>query len=210
MAVRIADENGVNATGNVESSPGSTTILGRLKAIADAIASAAAATILAAGENHIGQVGGHTAFPTSTPTLSVAGQYATGDYIGPSTTPTSFASAVRTSGGSGVLMSVVIADKSVTAAVALELWLFSATFTAPTDNGAWNMSDADGLNCIGVVEIPTTGWYASSAGKIFTAKGISLPVKCAATSLFYALVARGTTPTWTDGDLKLTLGILQD
>lgn len=157
-----------------------------------------------------GQVGGHTALPVSTPTLTVAGAYATGDYIGPSTAPTSFADAVRVSGGTGVLQSLVLSDKTTTAAVDLELWLFSATFTAPTDNDAWAITDADQLLCLGVVEIPAANWYANSNGKVATVSNIGLPIKCAATSLFFALVARGTTPTWASGDLQLTPGFLQD
>lgn len=154
--------------------------------------------------------GGSTAFPVVTPTLSVAGQYATGDYIGASTAPQSFANAVRNSGGSGVLQSLVVTDKTTDAAVDLEIWLFSATFTAPTDNAAWAITDAHQLLCLGVVEIPSEKWYANSNGKVATVPNIGLPIKPAATSLFFALVARGTTPTWASGDLQLTLGILQD
>ena len=71
---------------------------------------------------------------TSTPTLSVAGAYATGDYVGPSTTPASFSFASRAAGTFGRIRSLVIVDKQTAAAVAMELWLFYATFTAPIDN----------------------------------------------------------------------------
>jgi membrane-bound inhibitor of C-type lysozyme len=165
---------------------------------------------LAAGEAHLGSIGGNTAFVTSTPVMSVAGAYATGDYIGTTTTPQAFANAVRTTAGTGIIKSIAITDKNTTAAVALELWVFSATFVAPTDNAAWAITDAENLLCMGVIPIATTKWYASSNNKAFSDDTINLVIKPAATSLFYALVARGTTPSWTSGDLQITLGILND
>jgi hypothetical protein len=148
-------------------------------------------------------------YPTSTPALPVAGAYVTGDYIGPTTTPASFANAVRTSGGIGRVVSVTIVDNVVTAAVALELWLFGSTFTAPTDNAAWAISDADALLCQAIIPIATTNWFATSNNKVFSLNGVDYTVKPADTSLFYALVSRGSTPTWATGDLKLSLGIVQ-
>lgn len=146
---------------------------------------------------------------TSTPTLSVAGAYATGDYIGPSTSPTSFSAAVIEAGAKARLVSLAIVDKATAAAVALELWLFSATFTAPNDNAAWAITDAHAAMCQGVIEIPTTRWYASSNNKVFSRDDLNLIVQPSGTALFYALVSRGSTPTWASGDLALTLGVEQ-
>lgn len=146
----------------------------------------------------------------STPTLTVGGAYATGDYVGPSAAPASFASAAREAGKRVEVKSLAITDKTVTAAVALELWLFEATFTAPTDNAAWDISDAHALLCKAVVPIPTTGWYASASNKVFSAGNLGLVLTPTGTSIFYALVARGTTPAWATGDLQLTLGIRAD
>lgn len=149
---------------------------------------------------------------TVTPTLSVAGQYATGDYIGQSATPESFSLATLPTANPAraVISSLVINDKTTTAAVALELWLFSATFTAPTDNGAWDITDAHASTCVGVIPITTDRWFASSSNKVYSDYGISLLVKTSAGSLFFALVARGTTPTWAAGDLQISLGFLGD
>jgi hypothetical protein len=145
---------------------------------------------------------------SSTVVMSVAGAYATGDYVGTTTTPQAFASAVRSSGSTGIIRSVTIHDKDIaTAAVAMELWLYSATFTAPTDNAAWSI--ADGTACQGVIALPSANWYSSALNKEFTLTGLSLVIQPAATSLFYALVARGTTPTWVSGDLTIDLGIEQ-
>ena len=165
---------------------------------------------LTAGEAHIGAIGGNTTFVSSTITMSAAGVYATGDYMGTTTSPQSFTNAVRTSGGTGIIKTIVISDKITTTNVAMELWFFSATFVAPTDNAAWAISDAEALTVLGVVPIDATKWYASSNNTIYVDDTVNIVIKPAATSLFYALVARGTTPSFTSGDLTINLGILQD
>lgn len=141
--------------------------------------------------------------------MTVAGSYSTGDYIGTSTTPQSFANAVRDTGVTSLIKSITISDKQSASAVAMELWLFSASFTAPTDNAAWNMTGATGQTCLGVIPLPTTKWYASSASKVYSDDTLNIVIKPSATSLFYALVARGTTPTWASLDLQISLGIEQ-
>jgi len=158
-----------------------------------------------------GNVGGFSVLSVTTPTLSVAGAYATGDYIGTSTTPASFTNVVRASGGTGIIKSIRITDFVNTAAVAMELWIFNATFTAPTDNAAWAATDAEINTCLGVIPISTSKWYTvGSTGKVYMDDTLGIVIKPAVTSLFFALVARGTTPTWANGDLTIALGILQD
>lgn len=157
-----------------------------------------------------GNVGGFTTLVQSTIVMSVAGAYATGDYMGTTTTPQSFSSVVRTSGGTGIIKSILISDKIVTTNVAMELWIIDRTFTAPTDNAAWDLSDANMLFVQAVIPIATTGWYASSAGQVYFDGTLSYPIKSNGTTLFYALVARGTTPAFTSSDLTITLGVLQD
>ncbi len=164
-----------------------------------------------AGEAVIGKVVGVSALVTSAVVFTDTNARATGDYCGTDTAPQSFANAVRVSGGTGIIKSVRITDYTTTAAVDMELWLFSATFTAPADNAAWTVSDAEALTCLGVIPLPASKWYASGANKVFSDDTLGLVIKPAATSLFYALVARGTTPAWTTAaGLQLALGILQD
>jgi len=154
--------------------------------------------------------GGFTVLPSSTVVMSVAGAYATGDYMGTSVTPQYFEDAVRIGCQTGIVKSIVISDKIITTNVAMELWLFSDTFVAPTDNGAWTITDAESLNCLGVIPISATGWYASGANQIYSDSTLSTVIKCTSNKLYYALVARGTTPAFTSSDLKISLGILQD
>lgn len=154
--------------------------------------------------------GGFTYISSSTVVMSVAGVYATGDYMGTSVTPQAFPDVVRSPNGTAVIKSISITDKSPTTNVAMELWLYSATFTAPTDNAAWDITDTQNLTFIGVIPIATTGWFASASNQNYFDGTICIPIKPAGTSLFYALVARGTTPSFTSLDLAISIGILQD
>lgn len=143
--------------------------------------------------------------------MSVAGAYATGDYMGTTTTPQSFSNVVRSSGGTGILKSILVSDKGTGTNVEMELWIIDRTFTAPTDNAAWDLSDANMLFVQAVIPIESTGWHASSAGQVYADNTLSWPIKpSTGTSIFYALVARGGTPVFASGDLTVTLGILQD
>lgn len=178
----------------------------QLNIILGAIESAKGATVIASGN-----VGGFTTVSQSTLVMSAAGAYATGDYMGTTTVPQSFPNAARTSGGTGIIKSIMISDKILTTNVAMELWIIDRTFTAPTDNAAWDLSDANMLFVQGVIPIVTTGWYASSAGQVYFDSTLSIPFKISTgTSLFYALVARGTTPAFTSSDLTISIGVLQD
>lgn len=156
-------------------------------------------------------IGGFTSLVQSTVVMSVAGAYATGDYMGTSVTPQSFSTAVRVPSGTGVIKSILISDKILTTNVAMELWIIDRTFIAPTDNAAWNLSDANMLFVQAIIPIATSGWYASSAGQVYFDGNLSYPIKANSnTSLYYALVARDTTPAFTSSDLTITLSILQD
>lgn len=141
-------------------------------------------------------------------TLTVGATYVTGDFVGTSTTPISFANAVRTSAGSATLRSLTISDPAASTAAALELWLFNATVAPPADSAAWALSDADGLKCVGVIPIPTTAQFLSSNTGVMHVGALGLQFHCAATTLFGALVTRGS-PTYT-GTLQVMLEIEYD
>jgi len=161
---------------------------------------------LPAGSAHLGEVTANSplAIPVSV-TLTVGATYASGDHVGTSATPISFANAARVSGGEGIIHSLTISDPAASAAVALELWLFNATVTPPADSAAWDLSDADGLKCVGIISIPTTAQFLSSATGVMSVNNINLKYNCAATTLFGCLVTRGA-PTYT-GTLQITLQV---
>lgn len=159
-----------------------------------------------------GNVGGFTTLVQSNVVMSVAGAYASGDYMGQSTTPQSFTSVTRTAGGgTGIIKSILIADKITNTNVAMELWILDRTFTAPTDNAAWDLSDANMLFVQAVIPISIGNWFASSAGQVYCDATLYYPIKPnASNTLYYALVARGVTPAFTSLDLTITLGIQED
>lgn len=155
--------------------------------------------------------GGFTAMSSTTITMSVAGAYATGDYMGTSTTPQTFTNVCRVSGGTGIIKGISISDKIVTANVDMELWLFNTTFTAPTDNASWAISDAEATTIMGVVTISSSSWKASANNQVYYDDFTSIPFDLpTGTSIFYALVARGTTPSFTSLDLQIAIRVLQD
>jgi len=161
---------------------------------------------LPAGEAHIGQVGGAVTTVTVTPTLTIAGAYTAGDFVGTSATPLTFANAVRVSGGSGVIESAILVDGDLQS-VSAELWLFDTTIAPPNDNAAWTITDANALTCIGVVSFGT--YYASALNSVAIARGLGLAFKAVGTSLFGALVTRGA-PTYVSGNLSIRLVVMQD
>jgi len=165
-------------------------------------------TSIAAGENHLGMVGGNATVVTVTPTLTVHATYAAGDYVGESATPMTFAACARVNGGTGKITGAVLIDYALQS-VPCELWLFDQTVTPPNDSAAWSISDADALKCCGV--IPFTVYYASALNSVSPASNLSIPFKIgsAAVALFGCLVTRGA-PAYASGDVSVRLFIDQD
>lgn len=155
-------------------------------------------------------VSGRVLRPSANPTLTVHASYVSGDYVGPSNAMWIFLNAFRNGGPqTGVLNSVVLIDKAAQS-VAGELWLFSQNVTVPADSAAWDVSDADAQNLLGV--IPFTTYYASASNSVCPVSGIGLPVwnnAAGDTALYGAFVTRGS-PTYASGDLTVVLGILGD
>lgn len=164
--------------------------------------------VLEAGENHAGAVGGHSVILEFSPTLSVAGAYASGDYIGESGVCMSIDLAGRINGGTGVIHSAVLIDAALQSQ-AIELWLFSASVTPPVDNAPWSIDDSEATYCIGVITFDT--YYASALNSVASVGNVGLVFKTPVASqyLFACLVSRGT-PTFAAGDLTIKLGLLQD
>ncbi len=207
---KVNVENAGDITiGTVKLSDGVASNLATVKAASTAPATTDTSVVVAINPNGA-NVGGFTTLVQSTVVMSAAGAYATGDYMGTTTTPQSFTAAVRKTGGTGIIKSILISDKITDTNVAMELWILDRTFTAPTDNTAWNLDDTNMLHVQAVIPIAITGWYASSAGQVYCDNTLSWPIQSNGTTLFYALVARGTTPAFTSVDLTISLGILQD
>ena len=146
------------------------------------------------------RVAGKTRIITATPTITANAAYGSGNAIGggalqfaagreaPST------NATNPVGASGIIRAVFIADKDKQDAN-IDVLFFNAAPAAPTDKSAFNPSNADLLNCIGLAQITT--YSAFSANGFGQVSGLFIPFALTSgITLNAILVCRGT-PTWT-------------
>jgi len=159
-----------------------------------------------AGTNRIGSVTARLDQTriSAAPAISAGSIYASGDAVGGLLT---FANAADTSGGTITIQTVVIIDEDQELAP-LELVLFDRTFTATSDNAAFDPSDADLANIIGVVKISDYSNFNDNSVAVRT--GIGLAAKLNGTDLFGQLVVRST-PTYTaTDDITVIVEVVQD
>lgn len=134
-----------------------------------------------------------------TPTIT-AGAYAAGDALGGLLT---FANAVSSAGGAGLITKVVIIDDAQQLAP-VDLVLFDQTFTATADNAPFDPTDADLQNSLGYIDVAATD-YANFADNAMACKasGLRMPFEfqlaAGQTSLFGQLAVRDT-PTYVATD----------
>jgi hypothetical protein len=143
-------------------------------------------TALGASENHIGQIGAHTATKqaaTIRPNNTTA--YHANDVLGTSPAANlTFGGCARVAGGSGEIRGALLIDSAAVATKpAVELWLFTANPTAIADHAAWAPTDAELLNLIGVIPFNTcyVGDPTAGAGGncVFPVSGMSISFNCA-------------------------------
>lgn len=143
---------------------------------------------------------------TQTPTIT-AGAYSANDAVGGLLT---FADVtpVGTAGPNGAILgSVIISDLGKQNAI-LDLVLFKATFTATTDNAAFDPSDTDILNCIGYVQVSSYASFNDSS--LGTLRNINLPIPATADGKIYGQLVTRTAPTYTaTSDLQITLEVIK-
>lgn len=144
-----------------------------------------------------------------TPTISSGAAYASGDVVGGLQT---ISNAVRKSGGSGTILSILVVDKTQAQRAAMDILIFDRSVTVAADNAAVAMSDADMANCLGVVTIGAynTAWPGTPLNSISTLINVGLPIVCNGADLYFVPVVRAA-PTYTStSDLIFIFTILQD
>ncbi len=143
---------------------------------------------------------------SNTPTVT-AGAYTTGMVAGGKQ---SLASAVRASGGSGVIQSVSISKKTALSAPYDVYFFYSdPTNSTFTDNSALAVNVADLPSLIGVARC--TDLVDNGTPKTLQANNIALPFKLiTGTTLFAVAVIRGAETLASTSALILNVGILQD
>lgn len=131
--------------------------------------------------------------------------YSAGDQLG---TELSFASVVRSSGGTARIDSALLLDKAKIVA-GVDLYLFDRSVTPAADNAAAAFSDADMMFCQGVIEFRAPRSTANN--QLLVGLGTPVLIKPNATTLYGHLVTQvGHTWFGAAGDLVVTLGIAQD
>ena len=142
-----------------------------------------------------------------TPTLNGT-TYTSGDCLGGLQT---LSNAARFSGGSGVIQSVIITDKTQAQRAAIDLALFDRSISVAGNNSPIATSDADNLFSLGVISIGpyNTVWPGTPLNSVSTLYNVGAPFVLNGTDLFIQAVVRGA-PTYADGDLQFAYIILQD
>ena len=140
---------------------------------------------------------------SQTPTVT-AGAYSADDAVGGLLT---FANAARVAGGGGFIEGVLLIDDAGQDA-ATELWLFSETFTAMSDNAAWAPSEADLRNLVGIIDTAKGTYYAAGTPSVAVVEA-DQRFDLLGTSLFGQLVTRGTPTYVATDDITVILEVRQ-
>lgn len=138
--------------------------------------------------------------------ISDTGANASGDYVGTNGTPMTLSGVADFAGYYATLKDIIVLDKDLQQQP-LELWFFHTSPTVPNSNAAWNVSDADAANCVGVV--PVTSWYPSTLNAIGMASPWLKMRTNASVDLYAAMVTRGT-PTYSASGIQFRFLFAQD
>lgn len=162
---------------------------------------------IAAGENHVGQISGHSFDVVVTPTVT-NGAYSAGDIVGGLIE----VAAARVANGKVTLQSVQISLKAAVTP-SLKVIILSADPTdgptTTTDNAAYSLNAADVFKVQAVV----TGFALTDHGtpNTYEIHSLNRILTCDASSKFYALIVDATGITLTStSDLQIRFTGYQD
>jgi hypothetical protein len=138
--------------------------------------------------------------------LDTGGAYANGDCLA---APQAVANAVRESGGSGVLQSIVVVDQD-DQAEALDIVVADSSFSLGTENSAVSITDADAAKILGIIEVTTGDYVDLGTSQLATKSGLGIGIEASGSaSLYVGAISRGT-GTYTASGIVLRISILQD
>lgn len=137
-------------------------------------------------------------------TVAATGAYVTGDLVGTKLTLTD---AMRISGGSGYLMSVIIEDLSAQS-LALDVVIFDSdpSGTTFTDNSALDIADADIAKVLGCVSIAASDYFAFADNSVAVKSLINLPVIASGSANLFACIVARSSPTYSANELSIKFG----
>lgn len=192
LAVTMATDDVLVAPigGLTETAPATDTassgLNGRLQRIAQRLTTMLTGIVLAAGENHIGQVSSHQVTCSTDVTLAGTTIYSANDAMadsGPTAGGFTFTGAGRASGGSGVITDLVVVSSVAPTALPLsgEVWIFDSTVTALADNAVFNPADADMKLLVGIVPFLLYN-DANMPNSVAHVQGLDIGFTCAGTA----------------------------
>lgn len=212
--VTIASDNtafSVNATLSAET----TKVIGTVnQGTSPWVISGAVTNTTAAGENHIGEVGGNILPITNAMTTSNA-TVTTGQSIGGIQT---LANAVRVSGAlgasgtSGIIQSVVLTFLDAVGSGPLDVYFYNATVTTGSNCAnatTFVLQTADRTNVLGVAHV--TDFTSSNTAVVAQANNLAIPFGLgSATSLFACVVARASFAITGTANASLKVNVLRN
>lgn len=144
-----------------------------------------------------------------TPGVSSTPAYTSGDCLGGLQ---SIANAATEAGGTGVLQTVMMLDRTAAQRPAIDLMFFNDAVTSAGDNAPVAFSDADMTKCIGIVALGpyNTAFPGTALNSLATTLNINLPYNCIATTLYCQAVVRATPTLTSAGDITFTFGVILD
>jgi hypothetical protein len=186
--------------------PAGTNAIGKLAANSGVDIGDVDVTSISAGENHLGQVSGHSDVVSLTMTLDTSA-YASGDVIADTQT----VSVMRVNDGRAILQNLTIIDEDDQGA-AFTVYFLKANNALGTENAAPNISDANARDILGWIDVATTDYKDLGGVKIACLRGLGLVLEAisGAQTVGVGIVNGAGTPTYTASGLKLILGLLLD
>lgn len=164
---------------------------------------------LVAAETHLGEVGGNTI--QVVPSLAVSTSiYASGDIVGGKLT---LPNAVRVSGGTGMIQSIMVIDQDNQKPV-FDLLIFDRDPSNGTysDNGAFTIHASDAPFLIRRISVSAGDWTTIGGIGIADLDALGRTINAnSGTSLYGLIILNGSTPTYTASTkLTIKIGILRD
>ena len=116
--------------------------------------------------------------------------------------------AVRASGSTGVIQSIVVIDQD-DQGQALDIVISDSTITLGTENSAVSISDADAAKILGIVEVSTSDYVNLVNSQLATKTNLGIVIMPDSASLYISAISRGT-GTYSASGIVLRFGILTD
>jgi hypothetical protein len=163
----------------------------------------------AAGELHLGEVGGKSVTKTITMTADTA-IMASADIIADTQ---QMDAAFRKTDGTGIINSITVFDPDDNAAFAFDLYVHRTSTSMGSENAGITISDANAAaGIIGVVSFATTDAKDLINGRMYHKSNLGLVVSAVSGTddLYFSLVNGSGTPTFAGGSIPVVVGILQD